>query len=320
MAEFAAVSDNILLDDEFLTLDPDHQHIWLVLTITPLGGRCGIFKDGVVALARQSGRSVDTVHQALGAFEERGWIERDGKYTWVRGRIKHKGWNKQWLTAALREAAEFSGKTTLAARCLARYEADVKPSRRKMEPSQPEMGPSPLNNNSKQNKAKQEDISPETATAAPGTPATSSKRLKPNTPTLKTALTRLPDPCRAAWEQFASMVASHNKTGTVAESRLAGLLADILNRCQDMPPAALTHGLLAACQAGDGRGAPNPRYVAKAAASWTGKHHLPELPEDDPDPPDVSQVLSRRTAAIDPETARANGLAGIEELLGEENP
>jgi hypothetical protein len=94
-------------------------------------------------------------------------------------------------------------------------------------------------------------------------------RVKPVTRSLSEVLSELPAECLDAWNQFAAMVASHNTaTGTVADTRLAGLLQDIISRTQGQSADAISAGLIAACLAGDGRGAPNARYVAKAAAGY----------------------------------------------------
>lgn len=93
-------------------------------------------------------------------------------------------------------------------------------------------------------------------------------RVKPESKSLSEVLAELPAECHSAWNQFAAMVASHNTSGTVADTRLAGLLQDVITRTQGQSPGAISAGLIAACLADDGRGVPNTRYVAKAAAGY----------------------------------------------------
>ena len=120
---FAVIPRDILDDDDYLSLDPDHMHVWLVLCLTRTGGKCGIFR-GHLALCRDSQRSTEIVLAALEAFAQRGWVERDRDWTWVRDRIELQGNSPNWKRDALREAGSWTGETALAQRCLERYAAD----------------------------------------------------------------------------------------------------------------------------------------------------------------------------------------------------
>ncbi len=126
MAEFAAIATGILTDEEFLTLPADFQHVWLVLCISQLPGKCGIFKRGALVISQQSCRTVEQVNEAFTEFERLGWIKRDGDYTWIVSRIKHREHNAAWRAGALHEAASMLGKTTLADECIAHYQVPQK--------------------------------------------------------------------------------------------------------------------------------------------------------------------------------------------------
>jgi len=82
---------------------------------------------------------------------------------------------------------------------------------------------------------------------------------------LSEVLAELPDECHSAWNQFAAMVASQNTSGTVSESKLAGILTEILTRGKDLPAENLTYGLIAATN----KPAPRAGYVVAAAAGYT---------------------------------------------------
>ncbi len=121
MAEFAAVSGSLLLDEEYMLLDPDIQHIWLVLIISNLGNRCGIFKGGMVVISKESGRQIQQVKEAFDEFIRLGWLIEEDGYYWIRSRIKHRGHNGKWRTGALNDARAMTTVTPLAQRCLDYY-------------------------------------------------------------------------------------------------------------------------------------------------------------------------------------------------------
>ena len=86
-------------------------------------------------------------------------------------------------------------------------------------------------------------------------------------PAFDQVFARLPEECRGNYELFEEMVANKNRSHEVSKSRMAGLLADILERTKDLPPAALSRGFLAAVTA-KGGGADNAIYVSKAAHGY----------------------------------------------------
>ena len=179
MAEFAAISASILTDDEFLALSADFKHVWLTLVISPLGGRCGIFKGGILVLSQQTTRDVELVCSALESFINLGWIIRDGEYLWIRSRIKHRAWNANWKTGALNEARSLLASTPLARRCLEYYGVASLPDASRSDETQPDASgrkSNPLDNSiqHKQSKANSK---------APADAGTSVKaEVKPRTP------------------------------------------------------------------------------------------------------------------------------------------
>jgi hypothetical protein len=107
-------------------------------------------------------------------------------------------------------------------------------------------------------------------------------------PAFDQVFARLPEECRGDYEIFETMVANKNASREVSKSRMAGLLADILERTKDLPPAALSHGFLAAVAA-KGGGADNAIYVSKAAHGYQPREYIgkeyqhnghPEIPEE----------------------------------------
>jgi hypothetical protein len=86
-------------------------------------------------------------------------------------------------------------------------------------------------------------------------------------PLLQELKAKLPEECLSAWDAFEVMTANLNDSGKVSESRMAGLLMEILERTKGLPSAAINYGLLAAVTA-KGGGAPNPIYVSKAAHGY----------------------------------------------------
>lgn len=124
MAEFAAVTHDILEDDEYLELRAEFQLIWLTMIISRAGGKCGIYKFGFHALESKCGYSREVITDALNEFGRLGWVERDGDYIWIRSRIKHRSYNNAWFQGALAEARSMLDKTALAQRCIELYVPD----------------------------------------------------------------------------------------------------------------------------------------------------------------------------------------------------
>ena len=116
------MSENLLLDEEYLALEPDHQHVWLVVIISRIGGKCGIFKRGYGVIAQQSGRPLETVRDAFAEFVRLGWVIADETHYWIRSRIKHRGHNVKWRGGALDEASELTRVTPLAQQCIDYYD------------------------------------------------------------------------------------------------------------------------------------------------------------------------------------------------------
>jgi hypothetical protein len=326
MADFGAVSEGIYLDDEYLSLPPEQRGIWLTLCTSPIGGRTGIFKGGVAVLVGQTGWPAETITDALAAFEQLGWIVRDGDYTWVRNRIKHRGWNIHWRNNAFIDVEALIAKTPLAAQCLEYYaeqrardkEVLANPKRSTAKQggkNQAAAAQEPDNNTSstpveqdnnpgtslytKQSnliQSNQESLSAETAGAVPAR-RKSSNRIKPEQPSYEDELKRLPPECLPAWQKFEAMVASHNQGKTVAPSRMHNMLAAFLARCENLPPAALTHGLTEATT----RGKDGPGYAATCAESWRASPAPAQAVfRDEPDLPTADDALRERVVRLDP--------------------
>ena len=79
-----------------------------------------------------------------------------------------------------------------------------------------------------------------------------------------------PPECESAREAFESMCASSNASGEISKQRLAGILAEILERTKGFTPEQINHGFYAATKAS----ALNANYVFKAARGY-------EPPADD---------------------------------------
>jgi hypothetical protein len=121
MAEFAAVGHSILEDPEFVALTKEQKIVWLTLIIGRAGGKCGIFQPALQIITAQASVEVADIEAALIEFEKLGWIERDGKYIWIRSRIKYRSHSPDWFRSALTETRELLSKTVLAQRCLDTY-------------------------------------------------------------------------------------------------------------------------------------------------------------------------------------------------------
>ena|SRR5690349_20405027 len=119
---YVAISCHMLIgDEEFRSLPNGQRYLWVMLLISPLPQRSGLFKGGDTLLAAYSDVPVDEARAALDAFESREWIKRLDGYTWVRNRIKYSNQSPQWLHCAYGEAYALVKKTDLARQLLEYY-------------------------------------------------------------------------------------------------------------------------------------------------------------------------------------------------------
>jgi len=101
-------------------------------------------------------------------------------------------------------------------------------------------------------------------------PTPKSKRLRPALKPLSELESELNPDCAIAWQNFKAMVASHNSTGTVADTRLAAMLDRMITAAcaEQLSNEQMNHGLHAAITASGGKGAPNTNYVLAAARGY----------------------------------------------------
>ncbi len=90
------------------------------------------------------------------------------------------------------------------------------------------------------------------------------------TPTLAELEEKVPADAFDEWIQFKTMCCASNRSGEMADTKLANLLNPILSKSEKekLSGEALAHGFMAAVNAKDGDGAPNSNYVLKAARGY----------------------------------------------------
>lgn len=251
MAEFAAVSLDLLDDEEFLSLsNPDFMHVWLTIIVWRKGGKCGIFKlAGTSLLVFHTRRPPEVISAALAEFEALGWIERDGDYIWIRSRIKHRRHNQNWFVGALKEAESFREKTALGQRCIDYYRPDDSTRFETIVESFERLGDDSLSTaqhstNKAQHKSGPADWAAKLAELEGNLPQSHSIPL--------------------LWEALKDARRAENKTGKVSDSVFASLLTEIL--ALELSPEQLAHGMA--------RGVPNKTYIAKV-----GRKFVPSPPK-----------------------------------------
>lgn len=301
MADFACIARGMLLEDEYLDLDPDHMHVWLTLCISPIGGRPGIFKGGVNEMVTRTKRTAEVVRAAFAAFEYLGWLVKDGDWCWVRSRIAHHGHNAAWRDGALNDCRKLlasAGPSRLAQSCIEKYGG-----------GEPAVNPRPArasNHTSSQNRKEQK----ETPAAVAAPPASAGAHLQAKPKPHDKPLTDAQQKCVPAAEKAIEAITGHCKergikAPTGATVKDAAIAFDELYRNESIAPRDALPALLwllkddfwhdkllSPKQWRDRRRAGDPVKFAKAYLHWQDERNT--TPGFSPPPAQPSDSAARQ--------------------------
>ena len=254
-------------DDPWVQDLPAEQKLfWVYLCTSPEAFEgYGVIEPRFKLWELRTGLQRGSIEESINMFVAAGKIIRHGDYLWIVKYIHHrrlKGRNLEGAIAAIRIKLD---KTPELLEQILDY----------LERGYNGVITGMLNQNQNQNQNQNRSVEEQPAAAgepdgSPPAPADRKSRIKASEvpiPSLIELESRVPEPCRYEWLQFKAACCESNKSGTMAETKLARYLDEILRKAErdGLSVEALAYGLQAAAN----KGAANVNYVIKAAAGYT---------------------------------------------------
>lgn len=245
--EYVTVTTRLWKDRWVRGLSTDSKLLWLYLITHD--SDYGFYEYDPEAWELETGLSVSTIADCLAEFASAGKVAMHGDLVLVIKALQHRRLSRRDYDYALSAVSKRYGlrAPSLVSLCLQRNPADSAG-----------VNGTPLLSVSESESDQNQNTS-----------CRKVKRVKPVIRPYSELITELAPECRIAWDSFISMVASHNATGSLAETRMARLLDSLLTHAQDerLSILQLNYGLTAALAANEGKGVPNIMYAIKAARS-----------------------------------------------------